>query len=229
MAKKSLDNELVTTEFHAEWLNLPSPFDMLDDEWLSIIVFYVFHSPVSGVSARGKLLSDFQWGAKNRLSTDSRTLGLRLMKYAGMDEKKFQCVENNWKLRQSLSENGLIDFPKDWSDVRLTYYCPKKEDEKYERKYENLFRHIRNAFAHGRVALHDSDTETYIALEDVNYTNNEYRVTARMILSKSILLRWMRVIQVGPFTSEEELNKEFGIVSGHARVVRKSRQLPSLH
>ncbi len=39
MSKRPPKEQLEFTDFNAEWLNTPSPFNELDDEWLRIIVF----------------------------------------------------------------------------------------------------------------------------------------------------------------------------------------------
>ena len=64
----------------AKWLKTPSPFDSLDDDWKSIIVFYVFHVPAKGISARSKAIESFGWGSKSR-DNDFKELKRRLIKY----------------------------------------------------------------------------------------------------------------------------------------------------
>ena len=64
--------------------------------------------------------------------------------------------------------------------------------------------HIRNAFAHGRVSFYGKHDETYIALEDVKKGDC---VSARMILSKSTLVKWKNTIESGPDIAYEERKK----------------------
>ena len=59
-------DDYIVAENSPTWLNEPSPFNELDDEWISIIVFYVFHVPVSDASARAKPLEFYKWGEKSK-------------------------------------------------------------------------------------------------------------------------------------------------------------------
>ena len=62
--------------------------------------------------------------------------------------------------------------------------------------------HIRNSFAHGRLAFYNNDNEVYIAMEDID--NNKH-VSARMILSKKTLINWKIIIESGPNMKTKEL------------------------
>ena len=64
--QKPTVEDYIFAEEHPEWLNTPSPFDNLDEELKQLIVFYVFHVPVVGVSARAKPLESFGWGTKSK-------------------------------------------------------------------------------------------------------------------------------------------------------------------
>lgn len=202
MAKRPPDEELEFAQFNAPWLNTPSPFNTLDDSWMKIIVFFVFHIPVQGVSARGTTLSAFRWGEKSK-SDDFKLLKSRLMTYAGIGKKQFISVDKWEDMRSALSDNGLINFPQNLHDIRVTYRNDKGG------VCDSLCNHIRNSFAHGRLAFYDIENDTYIAIEDID---SKHTVTARMILSKSVLLRWMEIIRLGPFISKEELDKKFGVI-----------------
>ena len=94
MAKRPPDEELEFAQFNAPWLNTPSPFNTLDDSWMKIIVFFVFHIPVQGVSARGTTLSAFRWGEKSK-SDDFKLLKSRLMTYAGIGKYAI-CIIRQW-------------------------------------------------------------------------------------------------------------------------------------
>ena len=193
MAKRPPNEELVFSDFNADWLNTPSPFNELDNEWIRIIVFFVFHIPVRGVSARGTTLSAFHWGEKSK-TNDFKLLKARLVSCAGMEDGRFKSVDKWEEMRTALSDNNLMWFPGNGHNVRVTFRNDKGG------VCESLCNHIRNSFAHGRLAFFVYDDETYIALEDID---NKYTVTARMILTKNILLRWMEIIQAGPFQSQE--------------------------
>ena len=63
----------------------------------------------------------------------------------------------------------------------------------------SVFYHLRNAFAHGRLNMVDVDGECVFLFEDIqeNKKKGEIKVTARMILRKSTLLKWIEIIENG--------------------------------
>ena len=80
-----------------EWLKTPSPFDSMDDDMKIIIVFFVFHIPVKGVSARGKTLKEYGWGNKSR-TNDFKELKKRLIEFGKINKEYFVCADNLEKL-----------------------------------------------------------------------------------------------------------------------------------
>ena len=198
MKKNVSYEDLVHAEENPEWLNTPSPFEQLDDDWVKIIIFFVFQPPVDSISARGTTLSAFKWGKAH----DHKVLINRMRICAGMEKECFQSVDVLREVRPSLERTNLINFPNAIAEERLVFRKSKSSIG------ESVISHIRNAFAHGRLSFYDENGEIYVAMEDVN---NKHVVTARMILSKTTLLRWMTVITAGPFISEEELRAQLHI------------------
>lgn len=194
--------DYITVESNPEWLNTPSPFDELDEDWISIIVFFVFHVPVSDVSARAKSLECYQWGAKSK-KDDYKKLKRRLIKYGNMSKESFIC-EGGWaSLRQSIIDNDLFyGFPHVINRERVTFRKSKLGEN------DSLLSHIRNSFAHGRLSFYRENDSTYIAMEDID---DKKHVSARMILSKVTLLRWKEIISLGPFVNDNELDARFGL------------------
>lgn len=66
-------------------------------------------------------------------------------------------------------------------------------------QFMSVFYHIRNAFAHGRLNMVDVDGDCVFILEDVqpNKKEEKLKVSARMIIKKSTLLRWIDIIEGG--------------------------------
>ena len=201
MAKKPSKDERISVNLHEEWLDTPSPFDSLDDDWNNIIRFYVFHVPVEGVSARAKTLKQFGWGNKSKCS-DFKLLKARLIEVAQLNGKQIDSVEKWDEMKRALIDNNLEVFPSDYTTVRLTFRKDKSGI------CESLCNHIRNSFAHGRVAFYENAGETYVAMEDID---TDHDVTARLILTKTILLRWIVVIKEGPFIDKNDLYKKCGL------------------
>lgn len=180
-----------------EWLQTASPFDVIDEDMKIIIIFFVFHIPVEGVSARGKSLKEYGWGKKSRTS-DFKELIRRLIEFGEMNEKHFVCVNNSENMKNALIKNELIDFPGNIEKQKLVFTKNKDGIN------ESLIFHIRNAFAHGRVAFYKNGQ--YIVMEDRNKKGKV--VSARMILKKETLIKWIYIIRKGPFIEENELRKE---------------------
>ena len=194
--------DYIFIESDTEWLNTPSPFDELDEDWISIIVFFVFHVPVSKVSARAKSLKQYKWGSKSE-KDDYKQLKRRLMKYGNMSKETYLCKDSWAKLKQAIIDNDLYsEFPQKISIERVAYRKSKSGET------DSLLSHIRNSFAHGRLAFYEENDSTYIVMEDID---DKKHVSARMILSKTTLLRWKTIISSGPYVNDTEYDEKFGI------------------
>lgn len=70
---------------------------------------------------------------------------------------------------------------------------------KKKNQFISVFYHLRNAFAHGRLNMIDiglKDDYVFI-FEDIQKKKEMCKVTARMILRKSTLLKWIDIIEAG--------------------------------
>jgi hypothetical protein len=193
--QKPSAEDYILAESRPEWLDTPSPFDDLDEEWKQLIIFYVFHVPVVDMSARAKPLESYGWGTKSK-NDDFKQLKRKLIKYGNMSNDSFLCEEGWAKLKASILNNGLDPFPNAITKERVTYRKAKTGE------VDSLLSHIRNSFAHGRLAFYLNDNEIYIAMEDID---DKKHVSARMIISKCTLLRWKTIIEAGPFIKSEDL------------------------
>ena len=63
----------------------------------------------------------------------------------------------------------------------------------------SVFYHLRNAFAHCRLNMIDVNGESVFIIEDVQSSKkrDKLKVSARMILRKSTLLKWIDLIENG--------------------------------
>lgn len=84
-------------------------------------------------------------------------------------------------------------FPCDLSYERICIY------DNQSNQFMSVFYHIRNAFAHCRLNMVEVDGECVFILEDVQPTRNinQLKVSARMILRKSTLIKWIDLIEKG--------------------------------
>lgn len=190
-------DDYVFADEHPAWLNTPSPFDTLDEVWKELIVFYVFHVPVSDMSARAKTLESYGWGTRSETG-DFKKLKNRLVKYGNMTDETFECKDGWSDLKESYINNNLMDFPQDIKCERVSYRKSKSGVN------DSLLSHIRNSFAHGRLAFYAQDGKTYVAMEDID---NRKHISARLMVSKGTLLRWKAIIELGPFVENKDLEE----------------------
>lgn len=189
--------DYIFAESNPDWLNTPSPFDSLDDTWKELIVFYVFHVPVSDMSARAKTLESYGWGTQSATG-DFKKLRNRLVKYGNMATERFCCKDGWASLKESYIKNDLMEFPQAIECERVSFRKTKSGIN------DSLLCHIRNSFAHGRLAFYLQNGVTYVVMEDVD---DKKHVSARLILSKETLCRWKIIIELGPFISNKELKQ----------------------
>lgn len=171
---------------NATWLQWIAPEKFNDKDLFRIVVFFVFHCPCEGVSAMGKSLDEYNWhkpwskpfylNTQLKQVSSSDTLIYYSNAYDKLDEK---LVEAN------LAEN----FPSDFNTERIAIYNNKGS------RFMSVFYHIRNAFAHGRLNMVDVKGECIFVLEDVSPKTKN--VSARMILRKNTLLKWIDIIEGG--------------------------------
>ena len=64
-------------------------------------------------------------------------------------------------------------------------------------RFLSICYHIRNALAHGRLAMYERNNEIIFALEDGIKKQNKFHVRSRMILKKSTLLKWIDIVEGG--------------------------------
>lgn len=191
-------DDYLIAEDNPVWLQTSSPFDALDNDWYRIIIFYVFHTPVSDLSVRSKALHSYGWGKKSD-KHDFKVLKKRLIKYSSMNEDTFRSVPKWEDMKTAFQETDLLEFPTDLQRQRVVYRKTKSGE------LDSLLSHIRNSFAHGRLAFFSYGENTYAVMEDIE---NKKRISARIIVSKRTLLLWKAIIEAGPFIPEEDLEKQ---------------------
>jgi hypothetical protein len=177
----------VIAEKNPSWLNWIVPERFNDLDLFRIVVFFVFHSPVEGISAMRKPLELYGWDNPwqkpvylNRKLTQASTNPSLLFPAPTLRD-----------MSQALQKSRLLDeFPSDLNTERICFYNAKSN------YFLSIFYHIRNTFAHGRLNMIDIDNDCVFILEDVTRAR-ELRVSARMILRKSTLIKWINIIEMG--------------------------------
>lgn len=175
---------------NAPWMQWIVPERFNDADLFKIVTFFVFHSPCPEQSSMGKSLEEYGWktpwrkpfylGRHLRKASSNYNLLFSAKSYDAMDEALAKA---------ELKE----DFPNDLGRERICIYdCQKNQ-------FLSVLYHLRNSFAHCRLNIVDVNGECVFILEDVQSKKDKdmLRVSARMILRKSTLLKWIEIIEAG--------------------------------
>lgn len=182
---------IVYTSRKAAWLQRIAPEKFNDTELFRIVTFFVFHSPYQGLSAMGCSLLDYGWTAPWKKPYWLN----RQLRQAASNYELLYAVDRYDKMDVALEKAHLKDdFPSDFSTERICFYNGRNVSQ-----FLNVFYHLRNSFAHGRLNMMDINGECIFVFEDVVPRGNDdkLKVSARMILRKSTLLKWINIIESG--------------------------------
>lgn len=186
---------IVFTDRNPKWLNWIAPEQFNDYDLFRIVVFFVFHSPCPEQSFMCKTLEEYGWSAPWK---KPYWLNCQLKQAASNYELIFPA-DRYTEMDTALEEANLKDnFPSDLFCERICIYDNQRN------QFMSIFYHLRNAFAHCRLNMVDVNGECVFVIEDVqpNKKEEKVKVTARMILRKSTLLKWIDLIEGG----EQEYN-----------------------
>ena len=138
----------------------------------------------------GKTLDEYGWSAPWRkpyyLNKQLRQASLyELVVYSAKGYNEMDVALEKADLKET--------FPSDFSRERICIY------DNQGNQFLSVFYHIRNAFAHCRLNMVDVDGDCVFIFEDVQpkKNSNQLKVSARMILRKSTLLKWIDLIENG--------------------------------
>lgn len=177
-------------DFNPNWLDFIVTERFNNTEINRIITFFVFHSPCSGLSARSKSLDKYGWHAPWRKPQYLK----QKLKAASTNGDLLFCAQTIDDMRQALEKADLLENIMENPKLeRIAVYDNRKN------QFMSVFNHIRNALAHGRFNMVDigiEDDYTFI-FEDVNKGKKSCKITARMILRKSTLIKWIELIETG--------------------------------
>ena len=177
---------------HPEWI-LVKRFNRKELEALKeIFPFYVVNTLYDQYSYRGIPVSEYGWSdnvwntgeLKEQLfHVANLSLGHNLIMVERLDEMSEVCQ------RQHLGE----DFYQYRDQERIVVYVNSRAN-----LVMSIFKHIRNALAHGRFVLYPSGEDYIFVLESVDHALGDLVVKARMVLRASTLINWMNIITKGP-------------------------------
>ena len=147
-----------------------------------LVQFYVWETPVPGVSIRGKSFKELGWcrGGFN-------TLHAMMRKSSGFSSKKWvgvPCKEIKGKLREF---NRLDSY-----DCSFEFAVHTIKDG--FNKTEALFYFVRNSFAHGGFKTSKYRGTTYYVFEN----RQGDQLKGRAVICESSLLDWAEIVRKGP-------------------------------
>lgn len=156
--------------------------------------FYVTHA-ISGGSGLARSIDDYGWKKDDNKKNGYPVLEKKLIEKAGLDNNI--CFIRSATCKDTLSAMDLsgdricIKHPR--AVLLQKYSTTVDENEKIsfsgggENHVNCLFRHIRNAFAHGNTYFFDSGT---VLLEDCDNS----KITAEILIEQQTLLDWIKII-----------------------------------
>ena len=180
------------TDRNADWLKWIAPEKFNDEDLFRIVIFYVFHSPCPDLSSMGRSLKEYGWTAPWRKPYYLN----KQLKQASTNQNLLFTAENYDAMSDALEKASLREnFPSDLGTERICIYDYKKN------QFLSVLYHLRNSFAHCRLNMMNIKGDCIFILEDAipksKKEPNTMKVSARMILRKSTLLKWIDIIESG--------------------------------
>lgn len=175
---------------NATWLQWIVPERFNDEDLFRIVTFFVFHSPCPELSSMGRSLSEYGWTTPWRKPYYLN----RQLRQVATNYNLIYSANGYDAMEHALEKAVLKDsFPSGFETERVCIY------DNQNNQFLSVFYHLRNAFAHCRLNMVDVDGDCVFILEDVQPKRNSIllKVSARMILRKSTLLKWIDIIEAG--------------------------------
>ena len=190
--EKAEPSGYVYTKKKSEWITQIECAEFYDADFFRIIMFFLVCSLADQTSAFYKPLSTYGWVDPVR-------------KKGGLREQLLGELE---KLEKIISKPDANDMKRALEDIGMAKGFPNGDHTervcmvqtvKQENQILALFIHIRNVLAHGRIKISGAGDESVFFMEDCQYIPDKkrYVVSARMILKKSTLIKWIDIIESG--------------------------------
>ncbi len=179
------------------WIKKRVPDSYADDDLKELILFFVINTPCTDLSSSSINLSEYGW--RKDIWKDEK-LKKGLFEIAGIKKgTSFSVAHKTNEMKVACEKTSLKkNFHKIREQERIVIFKGRYNE------FLSVCYHIRNAFAHGRLAMYDYDNgkDIIFALEDGIKKNGEFQVRSRMILKKSTLVSWMRILKSGKYPDE---------------------------
>lgn len=189
--KSQIEKGCETASISPGWIKKKVPDSYADDDLKRIILFYVINTPCVALSSSGISLTEYGWPKDIWKKPALKQL---LFDVAGLEYKKTFFSVNKADETKNACEQAKMKkrFHNDRSVEKIVVYRKSGYND-----FMSVLYHIRNALAHGRLAMYEVENSKDIvfALEDGVKRNNTYYVRARMILKKSTLIKWIDILE----------------------------------
>lgn len=154
------------------------------DNFLKIIVFFLFETPIDNASKRSKSFKYYGWIYGHRY----RELKYNLVNYNQNSKIHFYC-ENNSNRKDLIKKLKKYDNI-NTNDEFCIFYKVDSDSE-----IRSLFKILRNSLAHGEFVIRKYNKENMYYFENYSKKN---RINAQLYLKETTLLEWIKIIENGP-------------------------------
>jgi len=195
------DNGYEISPTNPGWIKRRVPNKYADDSLKDLIMFFVINTPCTDLSSSSIELSDYGWGKD---IWKNEKLKKALFQIAGIERGSTFVVAQKTNEMKAICEKASLkkNFHKSRDVERIAIFKGRYNE------FLSICYHIRNAFAHGRLAMYDYENgnDIVFVLEDGIKKNGEFQVRSRMVLRKSTLIKWMKILKSGTYPETEALS-----------------------
>lgn len=155
------------------------------DNLAKLLQFYLWETPVSGVSNKGKSFKEYGWEESNYA-----TLHARMRRVSGFPNPKRPdwIVAAVKDVEAELAALGRLD------DYKCSFEFAVHNQKDGHNKTEALFYLIRNAFAHGGFRINEYEGQRFYVFEN----RHDGKIKGRAIFQEKTLLSWIDIVRAGP-------------------------------
>lgn len=158
--------------------------------------FYVTRS-ISGASSQSFSVTDFGWKTTQSKTNGYPAIEEKMATIASFDNGfcmiRSSTIKDTLKAMDLSGENICVEHPRAVLKQNYKISCDENEKMQFdssatESRFVCLFRHIRNAFAHGNTYFFENGS---ILLEDYEGKNT---ITCSMVIKHEVLMEWIYAI-----------------------------------
>ena len=180
------------------WIKKKVPDSYNNDALKKIVLFFVINTSCADLSSSAIPMQAYGW--TNDVWKNGALRGKLLSAANLKPNQTFFTAKKTDELKDICKKANLSKgFHRNREIERIAMYKPSRYND-----FLAVCYHIRNAFAHGRLAMYpisDSDDITFV-LEDGVKKETNFQVRSRMVLKRSTLLKWILIIESGKLDSK---------------------------